>query len=387
MPGIGSYRRQSLKYGDGGRRAFNTPDPYKPNTKPKEANDNARPPANDNFRQLTEAGRRIAETRYPLLRYSRTALDLWRFAHAGLESGAPDTGYDPWNQPGGWVYSWICPRGPNDGATHVSYRVGSGGAFVCPAEAFDTGALPIGAPPQIPGSPGVNPADIGVMYTSVFVGVQAGQPVYKPLDWWSRATPTSSADANVGLRLNTMPNHKVLPGRVVISPDELPILQPIGYPLPIPLALAPYRANDPIGSQRNNGDRRDPTKSSDLVGPPPRGTKEAKLNPVGSVGWRAVRALHHATTEGLDLVDVFHDALPKKLQAKATFHDGKWWKASPQAKVEAVWKNFDQLDWSEVGVNAIKNEIEDRILGRANAKADRALNNSPIGRITRGIAF
>jgi len=96
----------------------------------------------------------------------------------------------------------------------------------------------------------------------------------------------------------------------------------------------------------------------------------------------------HATTELLDHLDSFHDALPKQFQAKGGFIKGLGFRnATPQAKARAVMQNFDKLDWNEVVKNIIANEIEDRTLGRANAKADRFLNNTPIGRITRGIAF
>lgn len=237
----------------------------------------------------------------------------------------------------------------------------------CFSGSIISNAVPIGQPYS----------NVGCRLTLVRqTGDVLGVPRYSAVSFWWRPTPFSGAAFR-------RPIPRVRP-RPVIDPNDLPILWFGPNPVPLPTVLVPHRQNDPLGSTRNNGD----SKPSFVPrGPPPARVKEVKLRAITGVVAVLQKAVH-ATTELLDHLDSFHDALPKQFQAKGGFIKGLGFRnATPQAKAQAVMQNFDKLDWNEVVKNIIANEIEDRILGRANAKADRFLNNTPIGRITRGIAF
>ena len=94
--------------------------------------------------------------------------------------------------------------------------------------------------------------------------------------------------------------------------------------------------------------------------PPPRGTKEKKAG-VNGVAYRILRAAL-AVTEGLDLLDAIWNALPDHMQT------GR----SPQAKIADIWNNLGSLDMTDVVLNIVKNDLEDRVIGGINARAGDA---------------
>lgn len=299
----------------------------------------------------------------------RSAIDV--FGYGALEDAFIQRlvgGFTPLNM-AGWLFEKTCSPLPPTHYTQVSgFCDAPNGGGVCFTGSIATGALPIGTPYSSVG------CRLTLMRETHTV---LGSPRRTATSYWWRPTPFSP-----GAFRRALPRGRPRP---VIDPNGLPIRWFGPDPLPLPTVLVPYRQDDPIGSTRNNGDQ----KPRFVPRRPPEGptTKEVKLRATaGVVG--VIQRLGHATTELLDHIDSFHDALPKQYQAKGGFVPGLGFRnATPQAKVQAVMKNFDKLNWNEVIKNVAKNEIEDRILGRANAGADRALNRSPIGRITRGFAF
>lgn len=117
MSYLTAYRSQSAKYGGDGVKAFKPPPaPYKPQTSPPGANDNAPRPANDNNRRVAQAllryppkALRILKV-HPWLRVLSWGLDLWDLAHNNDYLGVQPTAALVSN---GWVtqVQGACPKG------------------------------------------------------------------------------------------------------------------------------------------------------------------------------------------------------------------------------------------------------------------------------------
>lgn len=371
MSYLSAYRAGSDKYGDYGQKHSKLPSPYKPSTKPVGANDNAPKPANDNTRRLRQAARelnlgregRAALRRLPYVRYASDAYDLWRLINSF--SGTPGQTLNL----AGWTLSNDCGTGLT--ATHASYTSGFCGDPIltgpCATNQVVTDAVGVQQRPNIGCVMYLLWRQSNGRYTNVanYYRLGSGAVRFSPIlkhSYYRQPNPAP-----------------------VINPFALPIYAPMPWPVPAPMVIVNNRLNDPIGSHRTNGEKSPPRFVPRR--PPPKGEKETKVRAKTQAALLVLQRLAHGATEFIDLIDAFHDALPKSLQAKAVFKGGKWFKPSPQAKAEAVWRNFDQLDKGEALTNVVKNHFEDMILGRANAGADKALNNSPIGRINRGIAF
>lgn len=373
MTYLTAHRASASKHGNASRKLSNLPRPYAPDTRvPGAANDNFPRPANDNLRRptpprmpLTRKGMRVLNA----LKTWRSILDV--FGVSSLEDAFIERlvgGYTPLNL-SGWNLQNTCTTLT---PSHYTQASGFCSAPLASDPACFTGSIISGAIPM-----GQPYSSVGCRLTLVRqTGDVLGVPRYSAVAFYWRPTPFSPGAFR-------RPFPRVRP-RPVIDPNDLPILWFGPNPVPLPTVLVPHRENDPLGSTRNNGD----SKPSFVPrGPPPARVKEVKLRATAGLVGVLQRSMH-AGTELLDHIDSFHEALPKQYQAKGGFIKGLGFRnATPQAKVEAVMKNFDKLDWNDVAKNIAKNEIEDRILGRANAKADQFLNRTPIGRITRGFAF
>lgn len=370
MSYLTAYRSQSRNYASAAK-AFKPPAPYNRPAPVRPANDNSPRPANDNIPGLSElaaltpAGR-AALRRHPWVRTASEAYNLWKLIHDFDSAGQIFNDPDPAL---GWVLQTTCTAlAPTN--YHTLNTGGAWGNPICYAGSAGAGD-DINTPV---------PASVRKIrrQTQTHRNPSTGDPRFAAHDYWYRPTTGAGKEFRLGVNVPKTP-----PQRPVLNPNTLPILQPMPLPVPVPFAVAPHRANDPIGSNRTYGQ----TSTRWITRrPPPPNEKEAKLRTIrGAVA--IVQKAFQGLTEGLDFLDSFHEALPKKFQAKARFNDGRWWNPSPQSKVEAVWENFDQLDWNDVIKNLAMNEVEDRILGRANAKVDQFLNRTPIGRITRGVAF
>lgn len=375
MSYLTAYRSQSAKYGGDGVKAFKPPPaPFKPQTKPPGANDNAPRPANDNASRVAKAMLRYPPKAlrvlkiHPWLRVLDLGLEVWKLAHDNDFLGVMPTADLVSN---GWVtqVQGSCPRG----LPPVGYNWGSGNSPWTGGNCFSNGVVVTwnGLLEPLP----INTGQLRfIRYLGGYYNTSASR--FMSVDLKYRPSGDVAAGTYIYRRVVTP-----RPARPAIAPDLLPILQPMPYPVPLPLGVVPR--NDPIGSQRNNGDKR-PRFTPRT--PPPKGVKEKKVRALsGLVG--LIQSGGHVLTEALDLLEALHEALPKEYQAKAVFKGGKWWNASPQAKAQAIYNNFDKMDLNEAVKNLIANEVGDRILGRANARVDQFLNRTPIGRVTRGVAF
>lgn len=100
--------------------------------------------------------------------------------------------------------------------------------------------------------------------------------------------------------------------------------------------------------------------------PPRQRERERKINSGSLV---AATAIYGALTESIDAVDSIYEAIPSSARRAS----------GPIGKVEAIYANFDKIDWVEAIKNLLENQLEDRIVGRsigATTKAYRRYNKS-----------
>lgn len=152
-----------------------------------------------------------------------------------------------------------------------------------------------------------------------------------------------------------------------------PEILPLPQPARLPIRRTPW--DDPDDFQRPRGDlkfprwrnpKRKPEEEPDpdddpnkqprpepLPSRPGKGEKEIKRG--GTKGLRAALGWALSTySEAGDLVDALHDALPDHLQVKGPLHK----------KVEALWKNANEIDMQEAVQNIIQEAQEDRVWGK-----------------------
>lgn len=379
-----AYRKGSRTYGNApraGAKAFKLPPPYQPPTKPPASNDNFPKPVNDNSKKvarnlarLSKAGKLIAR-RLPYIGYALTALELWRLLNQNNTLGLGRV-----NLPNGMILQTDCGASP---PSHYNYIAGGSGPWtsdICFSSSLDTSARPLGQP---------IPFNVGKIRLQKYVGQAAVvQERYAASQYWYRPSTSFPNQGHV-LARHAYRWPQRAPGKnVVIDPMNLPIKWPMPYPDPVPAPLAPHRLDHPF--IRQTGNHAVPKPRFVVRRPPPPGDKEVKLAARGGVlrTFLALQKISHGTTEALDALDAFHDALPKEYRAKGRYVEGLGWrKAPPQEKAKAIWDNIEHMDWEQAAINLAKNHAIDAVMGRANAGADRALNNSPIGRINRGFAF
>lgn len=407
MTYLTSYRSTAVsKYGNDRVGAFKSPEPYRPQTRPLGDNDNAPRPANDNERPAPKpandnsklfnpkepfgrrnvglgikATRALAGARFgaqglrfvrinPYLNAALIALDLWNTfgrANGGYQTG--DQVVDP--AASGWLLDTMCSAvGQPPSHMRVNAVFGPWSSSLCLTGQGDNSNQNIYSDIA---------ANIGQISFQKFTHFAVGnQPRFATSSYWHK----NAADGRkFRSKIRTFREYEPY---VVPWPDLLPIKWPMPYPLPLPMKLVNERLNDPIGSQRTNGDQRPgfiPRR------PPPPGTREKKVRATTAAALGALQSVAHGVTEAIDMVDAVHSALPKSRQAKAQMVGGKWYNASPQAKLEAIYGNWDHVDMNKAVKNLIVNEVTDRLIGRSNARVNQGLNNSPIGRINRGVSF
>lgn len=380
-----AYRKQSYPHRTSpprrGSKAFKPSRPVQPRRKPAYSRPRATPKQRAQARalaRLSRAGKVIAR-RIPYLGWALLAWDLWRWYN-----GQNAHGMSPFSVPGGMVLQHDCGAGP---ITHYNYIAGGSGPWVsipCFNASTDTGARDITQP---------FPLNIGKLRLQHHSATVLGVRRFTARQYWYRSTTQSNVGWQITRPILRDPRQGNVPlGRpIVLDPMNLPIKWPMPYPEPVPHPIAPKRLDHPMIRQTGNSVER-PGRRPIPRRPPrdPKKEKEVKLAARGGV-MRAILSIQkigHATTEALDALDALHSALPKQYRARPVYVEGLGWrKASPQAKAKALWENVEHIDWEKAAVELAQNQIEDAILGRANAGADRALNNSPIGRINRGIAF
>jgi hypothetical protein len=169
------------------------------------------------------------------------------------------------------------------------------------------------------------------------------------------------------------------------DPLEQPQRGPAPNPRPVPRPLPrprPERRNDPRRDPRRNPNvprlpRPGPAielfprpgvrvRPSQPYRRPPPGDREKKfianLNNNSGLG-----RLIGAITEGLDLLDAFHDALPDNCKQGTT----------PQGKALDLFNCYDQIDGETALKNILGNQAEDAVLGALGSAAADAYNNNP----------
>lgn len=160
------------------------------------------------------------------------------------------------------------------------------------------------------------------------------------------------------------PSHGPLPTRVP-SPTTDPRPSPAGKPRPI----APPMIIGGPGTLPKTNPKPDGHNST----PPGPGEKERKTiaNPKsgGLVSWAV-----GTVTESIDFIEALHDALPDDVK-RHYYKDskGKWRRAKPSAStmLKDLYKNFDKLDLNEALKNVIINQLQDAIIGKLGARAQK----------------
>jgi hypothetical protein len=233
------------------------------------------------------------------------------------------------------------------------------------------------------------------------------------------------------------------PGEVTEEVIADPFMQPIGVPaatpVPLPFTVIPHREPNPdrVPSERSESGYKSPGyrvghgTTIDVVtglepgagvsprpgaplapglsppptvvdsapgvqprpGPPPaphqakrpgKRKKEAKLV-MGLTG--KIAAAVNFVTESSDLIRALHGALPPKYRApRTTVVDPKTGKTftvppPPHKMAEAIYRNFDKMDWPKALKRVIENEAGDRFygnIGQAGAKANRAASKTGV---------
>jgi hypothetical protein len=315
------------------------------------------------------------------------------------------------------AYNWFFPWGPNrvdawntDG--YYLYRDcglsidGLGGNRVCGLNLWiEPGVTPFDyfPPPSWP-----NPIDWDFYHDTGYINPITGLKRWKPAQWWRKDNPTWTERSQPrwvpGVWIPPTPVEVPAPA---IDPMSLPIHRPITLPRAIPWPMIPHRQPNPWRNPREQTRRghgrsrarpyrwQDPTVPSErftvdpggdprrppdtVTGPytpkpPPPGTKERKFiataHKASWIGWAL-----NGVTEGLDIINALHRALPKQYRTKG---------ADQTQRMRDLYEHFNEIEVSKAIEEIVKNEIEDRIfggIGRLGAKAVRAnpYYKSPVG--------
>lgn len=104
--------------------------------------------------------------------------------------------------------------------------------------------------------------------------------------------------------------------------------------------------------------------------PPRRDEKEkkAKMTPAQILVWKTTAALN----EGIEMIDIFYGALPKKVMRP---------NLKPHEKLELIYKHFDKIDVIQLTENFMYNYVEDKLyglVGKQQAKVNKRLDR-PVG--------
>lgn len=147
-----------------------------------------------------------------------------------------------------------------------------------------------------------------------------------------------------------------------------PVLEPEVVPAP---SVDPRPGRQPSPGQAP-GPRRDGHKRA----PPPKGTKERKGRA------RAIQGFVGNVLGGLsefgDLMDAAYDALPKDAKAHS-YYKGKAIKPSWKKRWDAVYQNWDKVDLNQFFKNALLNDAQDEVIGRAHQGANRGMHKAGFG--------
>lgn len=199
-------------------------------------------------------------------------------------------------------------------------------------------------------------------------------PIYHKFGVWhygQRAYPLAQVDPEVlpiGEPVD-QPRQAVVQKVGALNPWRVPAYQPIRGPFRDGLTQLdrPMKESKQQKVLASDGHTRPASSSSSAVRRPPnrKTTKEVKLRP----GTHMAAKVFGALTEFSDLLHALRGALPKKLRGRPH---------TLQDEFGIVWSNFDKIDWKEALINALTNELEDRIFGQLGQVGKRA--SSKLGR-------
>ena len=259
-------------------------------------------------------------------------------------------------------------------------------------------------------------------------------PTHPPIEWWAPGwdplrippkvpLPTPSPIPWTAIPHRPLQRDDRAPGeQTQVGPGVEPIGDPISnpnpepgaepLPAPVPVPGSPRVVPDPFNSPRHLPRRRrlfeprpstppkfDPqgknvpgfrptprsglelapkpgtrTKPGTDFDKPPPGTKERKF--IGNVSPRSPLGLIlNFVTESVDVVNAIYKALPGSVR-RNVFTNGGYVKVSPQAKAEAIYRHFDEVDIEKAIENIVIEQLEDMLYGlagRASASAARNL--------------
>lgn len=155
-------------------------------------------------------------------------------------------------------------------------------------------------------------------------------------------------------------------------PVGAPVYRPAILPAPFPRAVpTPKRAPDWRWQGPSAGPRSVATVPP--ARPPGPNVRERKM--IVAIHGVPARLINFAT-ETLDFVDAIHGALPKELQARPRFVDGRWVPPSPVDKAMAVYNHLDRLDLRQALINLLLEQFEDAVYGGIGSLSRRSLRGN-----------
>lgn len=209
-------------------------------------------------------------------------------------------------------------------------------------------------------------------YEDVGPGVFPGRRRFNPIERWEIVNPVGAPAESPSVR--TPPRYSPIPRRPP-RPRPRPRARPRPRPRPR-VPVFPGLPFQPVAEPNGTPLAKPPTSHETVVSkgrvttrtrrvarrPPGPGVKERKSRAMPN-SLVTIQRIVHAVSEANDFLDAAHKALPKKYQVSD--------KAPPQAKAEAVYRHADEIDINEFLANLRYNEVEDFVLGSANANVDK----------------
>lgn len=292
------------------------------------------------------------------------------FNRFGALSGALEQALNYYNyrtQPilvlNGWTQTVFCPVAKQE-------QLNAGlGCFVGSSAASN---VPIGSP--------VAPYQTNLTFTgNRRPGISPGTEICDGAGRFKRPVPSSPGNPHPP-RIVTMPTDQFqLPNWA--DPHPRPSTVPlVVVPIPPPFVVVPYVNTDTTpgvveGTTVGPGTLTSVTPvPPDRPRPPPPGTREKKfrveLGPIATIFRNEVIDL----TEKIELIECFHDALPKAFQAKPTHRLGDMPGAQafnpnalvsrPQEKFAAVWQHWQHLQHGKLIGCLVLNHVSDQLLAK-----------------------
>ena len=165
--------------------------------------------------------------------------------------------------------------------------------------------------------------------------------------------------------------------RVEPQPLELPMFRPmsrpVSSPMPaqapkaVPWALIPlqrplWRDSKTENHVRGPLPRVRPQARTRPARPRPPGPKTRERKALATGGLNGIKKLINFVTESLDALNALYKALPADLRRKLFMDSGRY--MTPQDKIAALWKNYDQIDLNKAVLNLIMENLQDKWIGK-----------------------